>query len=359
MPDIIQPDNINEEDYRAIEEAVMETARGRWFLAEYAKRNRVSDTDRVLHAIEGLKSYISSEHEPPDVLQMRLDIVDMTQTIDQIKYEIADTRRADGTTRMMDATNELDAVIDETETATSSILAAAEKVQETAWEMREAGAQETECETLDQLATEIYTACSFQDVTGQRLRKVVQVISFMESRLKSMVEVWGEQDLTTYEPTARAREEDAGLLNGPALPGQAKEQSEIDTMMMQDYAFADPSEEVFQIEWGGGDGLADGNDDDKPFLIDDEHFELDDIYDEIEDDEAEQTSSETLEPLEIAAEEPVKTEAPPAETHLSDEKTADRVEEPADPRHSDDTTITLEESDEETIPLSTRIALFG
>ena len=64
MGDLIESSDISEEDYRAIEEAVMETARGRWFLAEYAKRNRVSDTTRVVEAIDSLKSYITTEHDP-------------------------------------------------------------------------------------------------------------------------------------------------------------------------------------------------------------------------------------------------------------------------------------------------------
>ncbi|MFX6149179.1 hypothetical protein ABTF39_20325, partial [Acinetobacter baumannii] len=41
----------NEQDYDAIREAFMETARGRWFLGEYAKRNRNADTRMVLDAV--------------------------------------------------------------------------------------------------------------------------------------------------------------------------------------------------------------------------------------------------------------------------------------------------------------------
>src|SRR3954453_3975000 len=40
----------SEEDYEAIREAFMETSRGRWFLSEYAKRNRNADTRMVLDA---------------------------------------------------------------------------------------------------------------------------------------------------------------------------------------------------------------------------------------------------------------------------------------------------------------------
>jgi hypothetical protein len=49
-----------EADYRAIEAAVMETARGRWFLAEHAKRNRTIDTERVLALLNGMYEAIQS-----------------------------------------------------------------------------------------------------------------------------------------------------------------------------------------------------------------------------------------------------------------------------------------------------------
>ncbi|QEN90766.1 hypothetical protein FZC33_32695 [Labrys sp. KNU-23] len=51
---------LSEEDYGAIEAAVMETARGRWFLAEYARRNRNADTEAVLTAIRRLERLVHS-----------------------------------------------------------------------------------------------------------------------------------------------------------------------------------------------------------------------------------------------------------------------------------------------------------
>jgi len=59
------------DDYDAIEAAVMDTARGRWFLAEYARRNRTADTTLLLSAIERLESMLDRDddaapapHEP-------------------------------------------------------------------------------------------------------------------------------------------------------------------------------------------------------------------------------------------------------------------------------------------------------
>ena len=53
----------SEEDYAAISEAFMETARGRWFLTEYAKRNRNADTRMVLDAVERIEQSLAAQKE--------------------------------------------------------------------------------------------------------------------------------------------------------------------------------------------------------------------------------------------------------------------------------------------------------
>ncbi|MGA8688828.1 MAG: hypothetical protein WB662_02685, partial [Methyloceanibacter sp.] len=63
------------------------------------------------------------------------------------------------------------------------------------WILREKGAEPGLCDTLDQRATDVYTACSFQDITGQRTEKVVKVWRFIEQRINAMIEIWGVEDL--------------------------------------------------------------------------------------------------------------------------------------------------------------------
>src|ERR1700686_4187745 len=53
-----------EEDYEAISHAFMETSRGRWFLGEYAKRNRNADTRMVLDAVARIEQTIAAERQP-------------------------------------------------------------------------------------------------------------------------------------------------------------------------------------------------------------------------------------------------------------------------------------------------------
>ncbi len=61
--------------------------------------------------------------------------------------------------------------------------------------MREKGTDIELCDKIDQRATDIYTACSFQDITGQRTEKVVKALRFIEQRINAMIEIWGVDDI--------------------------------------------------------------------------------------------------------------------------------------------------------------------
>ena len=58
-----RPSLPSEADYDAIREAFMETARGRWFLSEYAKRNRNADTRMVLDAVERIEQNLTAQKQ--------------------------------------------------------------------------------------------------------------------------------------------------------------------------------------------------------------------------------------------------------------------------------------------------------
>jgi len=229
---------LTEVDYESIEGAVMETARGRWFLAEYARRNRHADTDVLLAAIGRLETAMRGERAeratPPAVDLIRFDLVEMAKSIARTRAEISTIKPdVDDHGKFGVATEELDSIVSATETATSDILAAAEQIQEIAWTLREQGLEGDACDILDARATDIYTACSFQDLTGQRTSKVIQVLRYLEARINAMIDIWGLDGATAAEAAeaARASEEAAGLLNGPALPGHGLDQTDIDMVM--------------------------------------------------------------------------------------------------------------------------------
>ncbi len=185
------------EDYAAIEDALAASPRGRWFLAEYARRNRTAETEMLLEAIGKLEAAVLKPQRtlaaPATVLA---ELVEMSEAIARTRAEIAQIRPPFQFDRqLVNATEELDQIVEATEKATSEILAAAEDIQEVAWTLRERGTEVALCDRIDRRATDIYTACSFQDLTGQRTDKVVRALHFIESRINAMIKIWGVDDI--------------------------------------------------------------------------------------------------------------------------------------------------------------------
>jgi len=236
------PSAIRESDYEALFGALTETERGRWFLDEYLKRNQKPETQVVLDAIGRLEKAMVRDRTVPNIDRIRLDIADMQEAIERTKREIANIKHeAEDGNRFSEASNELDAIVTKTEAATQEILAAAEAIQEHGWTLREAGADEATCDEIDARATEIFMACSFQDLTGQRTQKIVQVLQYLESRINLMISIWGIDDLEAKDLELRQDSRpDAHLLNGPQLEGRGVNQDAVDEL----FGPAETSEET-------------------------------------------------------------------------------------------------------------------
>lgn len=232
MAEMGTPSAIRESDYEALLNALTDTDRGRWFLDEYMRRNQKPETQMVLDAIARLEKVMVRERTIPSMDRIRLDIAEMQEAIERTKREISNIKHEqEEGNRFIEASNELDAIVTKTESATQEILAAAEAIQETAWTLRENGADEESCDDIDARATEIFMACSFQDLTGQRTQKIVQVLQYLESRINLMVSIWGIEgsraEDTTFVEDSRP---DAHLLNGPQLDGKGVSQNAVDEM---------------------------------------------------------------------------------------------------------------------------------
>ena len=225
------PPMLNDADYAAIEEAVLETARGRWFLAEYARRNRQADTQMLLTAISRLEDVIRGDAALNAADRLRGGLVDMANAIAKTRAEIAAIKPPHASGRIDEAKEELDSIVQTTEEATSHILAAAEQIQEVAWTAREQGLTPPTCDFLDRQATDIYTACAFQDLTGQRTRKVIQILRYLEARIQVMIDIWGADPAAAAHVAATPIAQP--LLSGPARLGDGLDQADMDRMMSQ------------------------------------------------------------------------------------------------------------------------------
>jgi chemotaxis protein CheZ len=169
-------------------------------------------------------------------LKSELDLIHAA--INRTKQEIA-TLHITGFQgpEMSRVTNELDAVVAGTENATQNILKAAEDIDQAANALSNSLKTEYEqgvASDIQDHVVKIFEACNFQDLTGQRITKVVMTLKFIETHIVRMMEIWGGiEAFKDYEPTARAeRNGDASLLNGPKLeddPGHAS-QDDIDAL---------------------------------------------------------------------------------------------------------------------------------
>lgn len=160
----------------------------------------------------------------PRIAALYQDCQDLARYIARTRSEIATLRpRQLKVEQLPRAGMELDAVVKETEEATHSIMAAAESLM--AWQGNVADL----APAIEQACLKIYEACAFQDITGQRVRKVVGTIHHIEERLEKLVQLLGPEMGETRDdrPTG-----DKALLNGPQLAGQGINQAEVDAMMI-------------------------------------------------------------------------------------------------------------------------------
>ncbi|WP_300554457.1 protein phosphatase CheZ, partial [Maricaulis sp.] len=167
--------------------------------------------------------------------------------ISRTRDEIAALRPNDiKSERIPSAGAELEAVVTDTEKATETIMSAAESVlcdEEADYDAYRA--------KVEAKMMEIIENCSFQDLAGQRVSKVVNSLRHVESRVARFAEVMGVHDAdTTVQETdeeKRAREQ---LLNGPALNGPETSQDDID-------AFFSGEEDAGALDQGSIDSLFD------------------------------------------------------------------------------------------------------
>jgi len=230
--------------YAELEDAIGATPQGRWFLDEYAKRNAAPSTDRILTRLDELQRAWTKTLENGRIDYLRRELHQMAASIMEARREIAAIKPREGEdNRIMAATEELDAIVSSTERATSEILAAAERIQDIAEKLKTAGADAALCEELEHQSIAVFTACSFQDITGQRTNKVVQVLRYLEARVNAMVQIWEGSGEVKPAEAAEAEDSrpDAHLLNGPQDESVAISQDEIDRMLTDEATSATPA----------------------------------------------------------------------------------------------------------------------
>lgn len=124
---------------------------------------------------------------------------------------------------------ELDAIVQATEGATNTIMESAESIMSA--DISDIEAYQA---TVNDAVMKIFEACSFQDITGQRISKVVNTLTHVEERVDSLINILGVMDLEgkdNKKAEGDSAKDDDSLLHGPALEGEGIKQSVVDDLM--------------------------------------------------------------------------------------------------------------------------------
>jgi chemotaxis protein CheZ len=203
-------------------------------IIDHIRKNR--DKDISLVDIMALTELLAGSVQP--VLEhldetIYCELRAITDHIAKTKAEIGGLHANDlSQQRIPEADMELNAVVDATEGATNTIMEAAETIMEA--DPDDMAAYQ---DTVNTQVMRIFEACSFQDITGQRISKVVETLQFIDHRLSRFTAALGVKDGSlklTEEEMAREKRKNDQILNGPQLVGQGVEQTDIDAMFAVD-----------------------------------------------------------------------------------------------------------------------------
>ena len=167
-------------DYDALCQALMASARGRWFLEEYAKRNRNADTGTVLDAIARVEAVVRCEQENRATQGMRIELLEMARTIAQTRADVAESKP------------DPQAAAETASNPATDIFAAAGRLQDVAWTMRERGLDMVMCDQIADLSMAILSASSLRNPNDGRAQMLGEVLRSLEGRIGAMLKAQAE-----------------------------------------------------------------------------------------------------------------------------------------------------------------------
>jgi chemotaxis protein CheZ len=208
--------------------------------AAAAEAKALTGPGALSRALDDILTRVKSE-EPASRLKLYQQLLSLATYIEMARQDVAAIRPTEiQASKIPAVTDDLDAIVAHTEEATGVILDAAEHLEKVA------GKLDGEAQTIvNDAVTRIYEACNFQDLTGQRITRVVKAIKDIEVKVDALVSALHDQlglaadelaALTSVKETAaangkvKAMPSDADLLNGPQNGTGAKSQEEIDRL---------------------------------------------------------------------------------------------------------------------------------
>lgn len=172
-----------------------------------------------------------------DVLVLKKELVGLFGHLQKIRKELAALNTPGASDHFGSMSEQLDAIVAATEGATNTIMESVEEIDELMNQARGATDDPALGGLFDQVTDKVnavFEACSFQDITGQRVTKVVNSLKFVEERINTIIFTWGKDELAKVVVEIKEEKDpDKKLLHGPQLPGQGVSQAEVDKMLAQ------------------------------------------------------------------------------------------------------------------------------
>ncbi|MEQ8268312.1 MAG: hypothetical protein RH982_14045 [Parvibaculum sp.] len=167
------------DDYDAIEQAVRETPRGRWFLEEFARRHTAGAAE-VVGAIEKLARETDAG--------LRLGFV--YHEAQELARTLAEAQAGFAEVNPGEAAADPAAVADAAARAATDIASAAGRLQEIAEALRGKNADADLCDEIETHAAGIFMAAAYEELTGKRIAVVTQALDRIEERIARLIERW-------------------------------------------------------------------------------------------------------------------------------------------------------------------------
>lgn len=197
-------------------------------MSETVKANTTdSKKERIVNIISSVIDKVG-KNEQVSLNSILTELRDLLLVIEETRQELGMARPADIKGKhIAGAHDELDAIVEATSEATGTIMDCCEVIQNKAAEIGGEQADEITAETM-----KIFEACSFQDITGQRVSKVMKTFADIEAKIDKLVSVLGIKAVPLSEEED-SRQGDERLLNGPQLANEAISQEDIDKLMAE------------------------------------------------------------------------------------------------------------------------------
>ncbi len=168
--------------------------------------------------------------------KLQSEVLNLIQYIQRLRSEIAGIAvEKDDQTTFDTMADRLDAIVESTAQATDTILAAMEAVDGCVEQLRtypKPAEIDSLCDAITEKTMAAVEACSFQDLTGQRITKVVGTMKFVEERVNAMAELCGRDEVKALADEWDLPEQldDGVALECPQRAGEGISQDDIDKL---------------------------------------------------------------------------------------------------------------------------------